>query len=189
MLLLTCRLINAARNGLTQEYAVMYYFRGHSVTTFLASEFYRTVIGPLSERDTTKLVWTAICCHPLVVLVACYARLKVELDARVGVLSKCDAPDDNTIRINYSRKTNKYRRIVVHPTWCHKLGSDGSGASSVPLHLDAKGVKGTTCTGFAHSKGRQCKNPTKCITGLCHEHSKHAFLFLLIQSLQTKNIL
>ena len=165
----------------------MYCFRGHSVKTFLASEFYRTVIGVLAERDTTKLVWTAICCHPLVVLVACDACLKVELDARVSALPKCDAPDDHTDCVTYSRKANKYGRIVVHPTWCHKLGPDGNGASSAPLHLDAKGVKGTTCTGFAHSKGRQCKNPTKCITGLCHEHSKHAFLILLIQSLQTKN--
>lgn len=166
----------------------MFYFQGLSVTTFLASEFYRTVIGPLAERDT-MMVWTAICCRPLVVLVACDARLKVELDARVNVLPKCDAPDDHTVHVTYSRKANKYGRIVVRPTWCHKLGPDGNEASSVPLHLDAKGVKGTTCTGFAHSKGRQCKNPTKCITGLCHEHSKHAFLTLLIQSLQTKNIL
>ena len=165
----------------------MYYFRGNSVTSFLSSEFYRAVIGPLAERDATKLVWTAICCHPLVVLVACDARLKFELDARVGALPKCDAPDDHTVRVTYSRKANKYGRIVVRPTWCHKLGPDGNGATS--LHLEAKGVKGTTCTGFAHSKGRQCKNPTKCITGLCHEHSKHAFLILLIQSLRTKNIL
>ena len=170
----------------------MFYFRDLSEKTFKTSTFCCTVIEPLVNKSGLALVWTVIRCYPLVILVAGDASLKDELDANVGRLPKRDVPDDQTVHVAYSLKLNKYGHIAIRPTWFRNIGPNGNERSGA-LRIEArhrKEVKGQTCTAFAPSRGRQCRNPASCITGLCHKHTNKAFfLTTLIQSLQTTTAL